>query len=157
MAPGTRAAAESGDWDIVLNEEAVPDEANLKPDVQAGVRSPRYGQERRMDAVGNLLSPDHWRYPERIVPCALLHEWYLPRHPDYPKAVLPPGYAHLPIEAYTRDDTLMPYWVNLDPSQTEDGNPVSRIARGVTKRWRWKRRAASVAASAWADTRDTVR
>ena len=26
MAPGTRAAAESGDWDTVLNEEAVPDE-----------------------------------------------------------------------------------------------------------------------------------
>ena len=123
MAPGTRAAAEAGNWDIVLNEEAVPDEANLKPDVKP-VSDPR-------DMVKNgawmrwetYCLRTHWRYPERIVPCALLHEWYLPRHPDYPKAVLPPGYAHLPIEAYTRDDTLMPYWVNLDPSQTEDGNP----------------------------------
>ena len=62
-----------------------------------------------------------WRCPEKIAPCALVHEWYLPRHPDYPQADMPPGYVHLPIEAYTKDDALLPYWENLDPSQWKKG------------------------------------
>ena len=119
MAPEVRAAAEAGRWDEVLDAEAVPGEANLKPDVQP-VSDPR-------DMVKNgawmrwetTLVKSHWRWPERIAPCVMLHEWYVLRHPDYPQADMPPGYVHLPIEAYTKDDVLMPYWLDLDPSQRE--------------------------------------
>ena len=52
----------------------------------------------------------HRRYPEKIVPAALLYGWYLPRHRDYPRANLPPGYVHLSIDAYTKEDELMPCW-----------------------------------------------
>jgi hypothetical protein len=114
MAAKTRAAAQAGDWADVLDTEAVPDEANLKPNVQP-VSDPREmvrdGAWMRWET--NFLKT-HWRYPEKIVPAALLHEWYLPRHPDYPKADMPPGYVHLPIEAYTKDDELMPCWQNAD-------------------------------------------
>jgi len=114
MAPEVRAAAEAGRWDDVLDVEAVPDEANLKPNVQP-VSDPREmvknGAWMRWETC---FLQTHWRCPERIVPCALLHEWYLPRHPDYPKADMPSGYVHLPIEAYTKDDTLMPCWGTAD-------------------------------------------
>ena len=114
MIPETRAAAEAGDWADVLDVEVVPDEANLKPNVQP-VSDPREmvksGAWMRWE-TGFLQT--HWRYPEKIVPCALLHEWYLPRHPDYPKADMPPGYVHLAIDAYTKDDELMPCWQVAD-------------------------------------------
>jgi len=110
MAPETRAAAEAGRWDEVLDAEAAPGEANLKPNVQP-VSDPREMVENGawMRWETHFIRT-HCRYPERIVPCALLHEWYLPRHPDYPKGDMPPGYVHLPIEAYTKDDPLMPCW-----------------------------------------------
>ncbi len=122
MAPEIRAAAEAGRWDEVLAAEAVPGEANLKPNVQP-VSDPREmvenGAWMRWETF--FLKTD-WRCPEKIVPCALLHEWYIPRHLDYPKADMPPGYVHLPLEAYTKDDVLMPCWKDLDPSsQREKG------------------------------------
>ncbi|MAE66129.1 MAG: hypothetical protein CMJ18_17805 [Phycisphaeraceae bacterium] len=117
MSPETRAAAEHDRWDEVLDAEAVSDEANLKPNVQP-VSDPRDMVERGawMRWETSLL-PSHRRCPERIVPCALLHDWYLLHHPDYPSADLPPGYVHLPVEAYTLEDALMPYWLDLDPVQ----------------------------------------
>ena len=110
MSPEVRAAAEQGRWDEVLDAEAVSDEANLKPNVQP-VSDPRDMVARGawMRWESQLILSQR-RYPERIVPCAMLHEWYLLRHPDYPQADMPPGYVHLPIEAYTRDDELMPCW-----------------------------------------------
>ena len=114
MSAKTRAAAQAGDWADVLDTEAVPDEVNLKPNVQP-VSDPREmvrdGAWMRWET--NFLKT-HWRYPEKIVPAALLHEWYLPRHADYPKADIPSGYVHLPIEAYTKDDELMPCWQDAD-------------------------------------------
>ena len=125
MGKKTRAAAETGDWDKVLDTEAFPDEAGLKPEVKP-VSDPRDmvkdGAWMRWET--HFLRT-HWRYPEKIVPCALLHEWYLPRHPDYPGAEIPPAYTHLPLEAYTKGDILMPYWENPDPSKATDGNPRS--------------------------------
>jgi len=114
MEPGTRAAAEAGHWDEVLDTEALPGEARLKPNVQP-VSDPRemVGDGAWMRWESDFLKT-HWRYPEKIVPCALLHEWYLPRHPEYPKGDLPPGYVHLPLQAYTRDDELMPCWRMID-------------------------------------------
>ena len=117
MAPEVRAAAEQGRFDEVLDVEAVPDEANLKPNVQP-VSDPRdmVGQGAWMRWETWLLGT-HWRCPEKIVPCAMLHAWTLPRHPEYPQADMPPGYVHLPIEAYTLEDVLMPYWLDLDPAE----------------------------------------
>ena len=75
MAPEIRAAAEAGRWDEVLDAEAVPGEANLKPNVQP-VSDPREmvenGAWMRWETF--FLKTD-WRCPEKIVPCALLHEW----------------------------------------------------------------------------------
>jgi hypothetical protein len=115
MSDQTRKAAESGHWDRVIDTEALPDEANLKPNVQP-VQDPR---DMVADGVWMRWETDflktHRRYPEKIVPAAMLHEWYLPRHSDYPQANMPPGYVHLSIDAYTKTDELMPCW------QVEDG------------------------------------
>lgn len=110
MAAETRRAAEAGQWNKVIHTEALADEANLKPNVQP-VEDPR-----DMVADGAWMRWEthflatHQRYPEKIVPAALLYDWYLPRHRDYPRANLPPGYVHLSIDAYTKEDELMPCW-----------------------------------------------
>ena len=120
MPPEVRAAAEDGRWDEVLDTPAVPDEANLKPNVQP-VSDPsdmvKDGAWMRweQDAIKS-----QWRYPEKIVPAAMLHDWYVLRHPDYPLADMPPGYVHLPIEAYSKDDELMPCWKELDPAEQRE-------------------------------------
>ena len=118
MSPETRAAAEAGLWDQVLDTEAVPDEARLEPNVQP-VSDPRemVGAGAWMRWETDFLKT-HWRFPERIVPAALLHEWYLPRHPDYPRGDIPPGYVHLPLESYTTDDELMPCWASVGGVRT---------------------------------------
>ena len=110
MSTETRQAAEAGQWNEVIHSKALPDEVNLRPNVQP-VEDPR-----DMVADGTWMRWEtHFldtqrRYPEKIVPAALLYDWYLPRHPDYPQADLPPGYVHLPIDAYTKEDELMPCW-----------------------------------------------
>ena len=76
-----------------------------------------------MDAVGNILSSDPLalpredravRAPARMVPAAA---------PGLSQSRLAAELRSLPIETYTRNDTLMPYWENLSPSQAKDGNP----------------------------------
>ena len=52
-----------------------------------------------------------WRYPEKVIATAMLHDWYLPRTPNYPNWSLPPAHIHLPIESYRKEDVLCPYWV----------------------------------------------
>ncbi|MAE66130.1 MAG: hypothetical protein CMJ18_17810 [Phycisphaeraceae bacterium] len=120
MSPEVRAAAEQGRWDEVLDAEAVSDEANLKPNVQP-VSDPRdmveLGAWMRWESQ---LIRSQRKYPEKIVPSAMLHEWYLLRHPGYPQADMPPGYVHLPIEAYTKDDELMPCFTELDARQQRE-------------------------------------
>ena len=110
MSSETREAAELGQWDQVLDSESLPDEANLKPNVRP-VQDPR---DMVADGAWMRWETDflktHRRYPEKIAPAALLHEYYLPRHRDYPQANMPPGYVHLSISAYTINDELMPCW-----------------------------------------------
>ena len=90
MSAATRRAAEAGQWNEVIHSEALRDEAHLQPNLQP-VEDPR-----EMVADGAWMRWEthflatHRRYPEKIVPAALLYDWYLPRHRDYPQADLPP-------------------------------------------------------------------
>jgi hypothetical protein len=51
MSDQTRKAAESGHWDRVIDTEALPDEANLKPNVQPVQASNCYGNAHTEIAV----------------------------------------------------------------------------------------------------------
>ena len=112
MSSDVRAAAEGGRWDEVLDAEAVPDESRLRPDVKP-VTDPRdmvdKGAWMRWET---MLGRTFWRYPEKVITCLMLHEWYVPRTPEYPQWTLPPEHIHLPLSHYTEDDVLAPYWVH---------------------------------------------
>ena len=111
MDAATRAAAEGGRWEQVLDTEAVGVEAGLVPNVQA-ITDPREMVERGVWMRWETCPCDTgWRYPERVIGCHLLHEWYRPRLEGYPGFALPPDHIHLGIEHYSKGDVLAPYWV----------------------------------------------
>ena len=99
------------DWDDVLDTQAVPDERQLTPNLQS-IGDPRQMVERggwmRWETFGEDTG---WRYPEQVIVRSMLAQWYEARSENYPQRDLPPVGIHLPIEAYSKDDILMPYWV----------------------------------------------
>ena len=120
MTEEVRAAAQAGQWEQVLDAEAVADEGNLRPNVQA-ITDPR-----EMVAEGiwirweTFMCDTGWWCPELVHASHLLDEWYRPRLPGYP--FLPPDGIHLGIEHYSKDDVLAPYWTNV-PAKHEPHCP----------------------------------
>ena len=111
MTPEVRSAAEAGRWDEALDAEVVAGEVELEPRVKP-VADPRrmveHGAWMRWET---FLRQTHWRYPEKVMACAVLHEWYYPRTPAFPQWTLPPAHIHLPIEQYSKEDVLAPFWI----------------------------------------------
>ncbi len=111
MSEEIRAAAQARQWNEVLDAEATANEATLTPDAKPVTDPRKMVEQEAWMRWETYLRGTNWWCPEKVIACAMTHEWYIPRTENYPQWAMPPDRIHLPIEHYRKEDVLSPFWV----------------------------------------------